>query len=341
MCEPVLERIHPASQRDAILDLFHRNGKTEFTRTFDWHYAQEACRSRAWCLTSKEDRIVGFIAVFDRIAHVDTSSYRVGVPGDLMIDEAYRSIGAAVTLVRATQCLVTSGELDLLVVQGNRLSDRLMQRLGYRGIGRWQTHALLLRSKSKANKRFGTLGTLVSPAIDIWTKYRLNQTPTPKGYTVMVMGESDLNALDVGEWHHHDLVSIYYEPNELAWRFLRDPREATCLYGIFDLDGVCVAYAATAIMLDKTYNIKLLQTDSRRLTHAQTLQILAKEMDCHAISLNLPEKSSFKHEIKPPGFISEAPKGLPLVAYWQDNHPLHSVFIAPESWQLFRGFMDI
>ena len=101
-----LERIQPRNDRSDILDLFRNNGKPEFERTFDWHYSASATPSTSWCLRDQDSgRLSGFISVLERHFNLGHTRIRAAVAADLLIAESSRSLGAALSLIRATPIL--------------------------------------------------------------------------------------------------------------------------------------------------------------------------------------------------------------------------------------------
>ena len=167
---PLLEEIEPGVYRDQVLALFQANGKPDFRATFDWHYSADGCPSQCWCLKDPVSaELVGFVGVLERRFRCGSATLRAGVAADLLIAKSARSLGAAVTLIRATQSLVEAGDLDLLLARGNDLANRLIERLGYRPIGRWHAHHHFLRSRAKLRQSLGLAGVLASPGVDLWS----------------------------------------------------------------------------------------------------------------------------------------------------------------------------
>lgn len=342
-----LQQIDPRENRDEVVDLFVRNGRSDFVEHFEWSLAPASTISRAWCLRSPSDLLVGFLAVFERIVNAGTQTYRLGVPGDLLIDGGHRSIKAVSSLIRAPQELVNEGEIDVVLVSGGVASrrykgertSRLIQRLGYQSLGMWQTCVLPLKSRSMVSRRFGMLGALSSPLLDLRSLYKIRRARVSGTLDIQELSEGTLAGIGTCDWGHHPQLSVTYPSHQLAWRFLGNPaREGRRILGIMDRSRKCLGYVAASMSPERTLRLHQVQVDHRYLTERDAIVLLARDVNCDAITVNLLERSSLIDHFKAIGFFAAPPAGVPLVGYWK---PSQIQWGNTASWRLFQGFTDI
>ena len=339
---PELVELDPADHRDSLLRLFHRNGMPGFDTVFDWHYSPDSCRSRSWALKDTgSDDFIGFISVFKRTITFGDQVLRAGCPANLIVDAEARSIGAVVSLIRQTQNLVRTQELDLLIGFGNEFSDRLMERMGYRHINGWQYQHLMQRPQEKLRSLFGWPGVLVSPLVQVWTRWSLRQRPAERGFDVLRASKKDVQELEVSKWKSRSMFSTAYELSDLAWRFLDDPKKKCSLLFVRDASGSVGAYAAlhessgSAVIFD-------LRSDVNRLSDTTAVSLIVHALPgCDTISLPITAASQLAIELRSLGFIPGRRAHQPVRAFWLDEHPLARDLSRAENWALFPGYFDV
>lgn len=338
----VVDRIDARARRDSILELFRNNGKPEFERTFDWHYSASACPSRCWCLRNPHSgKLAGFVSVLERHFRMGGTHISAGVSADLLIAESARSLGSALTLIRATHEEVIEGRCDVLLARGNENSSRLIDRLGYVSLGTWQSHHCFNRSRAKLRRKWGLPGAAASPIVDAWSKVtRGRRRPDPE-LELKLLDPGQVPGIDTRDWRRRSCISVDYPPEELVWRYHEDPRTPTDLWALRSTDGTIRAIFAVSEPRSGELFIRDLQADQRHLSDHQAIRLAVDQLDCDSITLQLLNQSPLASKLSAFGFLHIPAAGRPVMGYWRPDHPLADSFADATQWCLLPGYYDI
>jgi len=147
-----------AKDRDAILSVLARNLTNAGTqRRFDWLYrSNPAGPSLVWVAEDcKTGEIVGTSAAHPKKLVMDGKVETVLNLSDFAFERAYRTIGPALKLLRASLAPIEEGHFVASYDHPSPSMAALYVRLGRAALGPWRRYARRLRVDDLAHKRFG------------------------------------------------------------------------------------------------------------------------------------------------------------------------------------------
>jgi len=228
----VIRRVSPVDERQELLDLLQRNLGVSQERVFEWRYKMNPAGS-PWCWFAYDGNngaAVAMTSLFPRRMYVDGKPLMCGQVTHFVIDPAYRSLGPALLLQRATFEPVDSGELAFCYDCPPH--DRGMStfvRLGMKASCEVTRYTLLLRSDEFLDRRLGNrawtkpLVAASNLALRMRSKARLVhglEISEHKG----AFGE-EFRVLD-RRVPSSGMVRASRSPEELDWRYQQDPAAA-------------------------------------------------------------------------------------------------------------------
>ncbi len=153
-----VRRVSLTEDRQEMLELLKRNLPDLSLIGFDWRYMlNPAGQARSWFVYEQnETKAVAMASVLPRRMYVDGREVLGGQVMHFVVDVAYRSLGPALLLQRATFNAVNSGELDLCYdCPPHDQGMSTFVRLGMRPSCELIRYALLLRSDEYFVRRIG------------------------------------------------------------------------------------------------------------------------------------------------------------------------------------------
>ena len=151
--------IDPATERALMLEVLERNlTEVPHARRFDWFYGgNPAGRSFSWVIVEESgSQPVGIASLISRAFWVDGEVKICGQVGDFGIDPAYRSLGSAVQLQRATFDPVDRGALAFCYdCPPHEAGMSTFRRLGMRANCRMRRYVKILKTDSRMQQRLG------------------------------------------------------------------------------------------------------------------------------------------------------------------------------------------
>jgi hypothetical protein len=168
--------------RQEMLELLDRNLPDLPRVGFDWRYMlNPAGQARSWFVYQKnQTNAVAMASVFPRKMYVDGREMVAGQVMHFVVDAAYRSLGPALLLQRATLDAVNSGELDFCYdCPPHDQGMSTFIRLGMRPSCELIRYSLLLRSDEYLARRIGN-AFWTKPAVAVTNSFlgaRGNNSP--------------------------------------------------------------------------------------------------------------------------------------------------------------------
>lgn len=144
--------------RDAILAVLSRNLSVAGTKSrFDWLYrSNPAGTSLAWVAEdTATGEVVGTSAAHPKKLVMDGRVETVLNLSDFAFDRAYRTVGPALKLLRASLRPIDEGSYVLSYDHPSPAMSALYTRLGRRPLAPWRRYARRLRVQDLARARFG------------------------------------------------------------------------------------------------------------------------------------------------------------------------------------------
>ncbi|MDZ4684627.1 MAG: hypothetical protein SH850_06010 [Planctomycetaceae bacterium] len=280
--------------REPLLALWRRNLPTAAEHRFEWLYASG--RARAWTLGENGAALTGAAGLMLRRLSVHGTLVDSGGAIDLNVDQAQRSVGPALTLVRAITDAADADQCPVLFGMPNRAATMVMKRAGYRELGEFSSWTKLLRSERKVRQVLGSLwaAKLAAPVTDLALKFQSREWTSPLPRSVITESPTGFDQRFNRLWEQaagsFDVIGER-TADYLHWRFASCP---DLDYRIFTLaerssgdllgyvvwwdDGEQVGHADLAAV-DEPTTLLLLAEFSR---HARRLRATAISFGCFA-----------------------------------------------------------
>ncbi len=346
-----VERCDVTQHRNEIISLFQREGKAHFADRFSWYYRNQGQEMpTSWVLRNKKAKICGLCSVTIRTLRYGDSVVKAGVSGNLLVDRTSGLYLGAFSLVRAAMSLVTKGEIDILLGSPNRLAQPVFKRLEFRLIDMWETRAMIYRSLALLRARFGFIGTLISPVIDVGAiarrAFSRQSLAACDGFRLVNMRESELNELRIESWKvPSERFVVCASSDYLIWRFIRDPVTPCEIVAVFAQSGEPCAYLARRRAANRI-SVTDCAVDSRQISDATAIACLCRKQESQksTVWVTTLRSSSLSHQLSSAGFVpirASTGSTAPLVGFWLPEHPLAAAFARPAAWSLFPGFNDV
>jgi hypothetical protein len=151
--------IDPATERALMLEVLERNlTEIPHARRFDWFYGgNPAGRSFSFVIAEESSwKPVGIASLVSRAIWVNGEVKICGQVGDFGIDKAYRSLGPAVQLQRATFEPVDRGEFAFCYdCPPHEAGMSTFRRLGMRANCRMRRYVQILKTDARIEKHLG------------------------------------------------------------------------------------------------------------------------------------------------------------------------------------------
>ena len=163
-------RVQAATHREDILRVLERNLPAASGRKrFDWLYlSNPAGQAHVWVAYNKNQEPVGTSAAIPRKIRIGDSIVEGLVLSDFAIDEAYRSLGPALKMLRATLEPVMSGEFELTYDYPSRSMYAIYSRLGAKALGPENRYVRLISVSHgiRQHVRSDILSSTISKLVD-------------------------------------------------------------------------------------------------------------------------------------------------------------------------------
>jgi hypothetical protein len=349
-----VERCAAREFRDEILSLFERNGQQMPCQHFDWYYGHNSNATvLSWVLRGSADRaVVGLCSVVPRTFWFGERLVRVGVVGNLMVDKDNRGIGG-IALLRSVQSLVLNKQFDILLgtpTLGPPM--RLILRMGFRTIARWQTYVQIFRSRAALYARHATAGAALSPLVDLAAALRRRFSSFREGSMPNLMVEEltgdQVTHLPVESWPPLDGCFVAdFSAAMLESRFLRQPLRNYQIIGIVDRQDNSIRGYLVGDSQRGRVIVCQCRTDVRMLSEAEAILTLCRYGRRYGGTLAVItlRGSVLSSLLERCGFMPLPPRfggnEYSLLGFWRPDHPLAQYFDRPACWNVFPGFNDV
>jgi hypothetical protein len=349
-----VQRLNAREFRHEILSLFDRNAQPLTAECFDWYYGDNGHATvLSWMLRgSTGQTILGLCSVTPRAFRFGDRSLRAGIVGNLMVDKPSRTIGG-LALLRSVQSLVSSGQFDILLgIPGIGAPMRLILRMGFSTIGRWQTYVQISRSRSALFARYSTAGAALSPIADlsaaVWRRLSCFESIAVGNFKVVELTSDHVSKLPAADWPHaRDRFCTDFSPPMLESRFLREPLKDRHLLGIVNRqDGSICGYLVVECSRGRTI-VYHCRTDVKVLSEADAIVLLCRDAGVHndVVSVTALRGSALSTFLERSGFLPLPPKfggdEHSLVGFWRPDDPLARYFGLASNWNVLPGISDI
>jgi hypothetical protein len=345
-------RADPRQYREEIISLFERNGKKRFRQQFDWYYHEHGQPAPvSWLLWDTDGHVRGLCSVTVRQLRCGEHRICAGVAGNLLVDRNWSAYFGACALVRAAKSLVIRGELDILLGIPNHLARPVFERLHFQTIGRWTTHAQVIRSRELLQSRLKAGAGVAAPIADLVGAISRIGTligePRREARQIRTLSAADLARLCPERWPTGSRICLVADAEYIKWRFLREPVQPAEVVGISTPNERVCALIAVRRSAGRSWIVDCL-TDEDELSQMEAIlcylrgrgradgTVWVAALGGAPLSRNL-----WRHGFLPVPRSMGGYPDFPLVGFWRPDHPLASVFTEPTQWQLWPGFNDV
>ncbi len=254
------------NERDPLLQILQRNlPDLDHAARYRWRYLENpAGRAYAWFLCDgTRDRVVGAAVVIPRYTWIGDELVRSGQVGDFAVDVAYRSLGPAIYLQRATFTPVDAGELAFCYdCPPHERGMATFHRLGLRAACRVERFSKPLRVERLLRTRIpvaAPLRSITSILLNAALRIRdfsLASTSDISVSTHTGTFESEFTEMDQRIAKGSDLVRNRRYAQDLEWRFRHDPL-LECEVITARRGGLLIGFVAYAPDKDRAHLVDL------------------------------------------------------------------------------------
>ncbi len=332
--------------RGDIVGLFAGIDQPEFGNVFDWYYRPAGRKPAVWILATDEGETMGTCSVVFREMKVGSRKILGGVSGNLVVDARHRNMFAATTLMRATQKLVTDGVCDVLLGLPLPSAFRLAKRAGFNEIGKLKTHSHVWRSASLLKPRVGPLGALGAPLVDGFFKLKRSGGGTVN-VSVERLAPDSLSRYIGHDWQpSRNWISCVGNSDFVRWRFFENPAEEICAFGL-RVGEQPHGYVIVNVEERQSAGVVVAcETDPGTLSAADAIMAVLTDPSNQFESMAVPtlQNSQLARQLLSAGFVTRKGRYAEadtVLALWNKDHELASVFESKSNWALFPGFNDV
>lgn len=313
---------------------------------WDWRYTRLGeAKPRIWIArTESTGEIVGHLAAYPRRLRCGRQMLRAIVPGNFVVDPAYRNTLIGPRLAMQPRSVVRRGEAEVVVAFGNEAAHTMFARQGYTALGGFTEYRYMTHWGPTLARRLRP-AALLGPLVDgVFALHRRLRAPVlPAGLLVreLDVGAATALDLDIDYWPPSVKVEAAGTGPYLAGRFLADPFVERRLLGIFDqaTDRMEAYVVVTAELASRVWECR---TNAQRLDVPTAIRLAAHNLsETESLSVSTLASSELTADFPAHGFLRRPPSAYEASRRWSvyvpDAHPLAGVLKRPESWALFLG----
>lgn len=335
------EEFDPREEKDAIIELFARNGLPEIRELFDWYYSWPETTS--WVLRAPDRQPIGMCSVQQRGLGFGEIELRAGILGNIVVDRDHRTGLAFAQLLRAVQHHADSSQVDLIVGRPGESALGLASHLGFRRIGQLQGMVRFKRVPEQLRGILGLFGRVLAPVADAWLsglhRRRCRAQDVPPSRWI---GKDEVTWEDVRRWRYpSSMLTSIISPQVLMHRRHKGHGSASVAIGIPAADS-SLRGLIIADVRGSEARILECQVDGDFCSPAKAIGRAACLLldRVHVVRLDCLKGSDLARTLGAEGFFAR-PEEARLAGYWRPDHPLASEFAMDGPWAVLGGFNDV
>jgi hypothetical protein len=348
-----LRRVDPIEVRDRVVEFFWRMRAwpypsiDDYYRNWDWRYTALSEPGPVSWIAEEGGQVVGHMGLNFRTLSVRGQRVRAAVPGNFLLDDAYRNSMIGPSLAGAPRALVRREELDLLLGYGNKIAHSLFLGFGCKDLGAMESWIDVRRWGPVLRRRSAALAWF-APAIGAATRIR----------RALVRGVAQSGALLVRELSAQELRSVdrshWSAAAGLAWdgtseyfykRFATSPFRPTRVYGVVNGDTNRIE---GLVVTEGTTRISILECDvnEESVSAVRAVDLVAAALpNAETIVVPSLRGSLLAAEFGAAGYHRRGSADSDRVlantywsAYWDPKSPFAAAFAEPRLWRLWYGW---
>lgn len=214
--------------RESIIDLWRRNFESVPDGRYEWIYNNNPYGQPVCFLLKHDetDEIVGSYALFPRQLLLNGTSCRGYICGDLIVDTRHRSLGPAVSLVKAAIAKCNADGDSILFGFPNEFSAPVILMSGFNQLSDRIKLTKVIRTYPYLEKKCKSawLARIVSWPLDTWLSIRYGRGVSVRGCKYEVVSSFDARFDLLFEQQTRGYL-LRGEPSRsyLNWRFVESP----------------------------------------------------------------------------------------------------------------------
>ncbi|MHC4549814.1 MAG: GNAT family N-acetyltransferase [Planctomycetota bacterium] len=347
MSQITVRRADPSADREAILFVLARNlAEAAGAQRHDWLYLRNPDgEALVWLAEDEEGRPVGTSAAHPRRMRIDGTTVAALNLSDFAFDPAYRSLGPALHLLRATLEPVRRGEYAFSYDFPSQTMHAIYQRMGGIDLGPKQRWLRPVDLKAIAKRKIGgVVGSVVGTAGDVAMRARDVLAGTPSGIDIAPLdGEfgAEFDALDARLARLRPVNGVR-DAAYLDWRYGRHAEwdhHVLCAHRAQELVGFAVLRSVEPGVVNLVDLFAEEGNGVRRGLVAAAVEF-ARARDAEAIHVEVLAGTAPARMFAKLGFRKrdQGPGPVPFVP---PDSPDAGILTAPESWWITGGDRDV
>lgn len=343
-----VREVDPLAEPQPILDILRRNLPTAATpERLEWLYLSNPDGpALAWLAEDQDGVPVGTSAAHPRRMRIDGVVLRAVNLGDFAVDQAYRTLGPALQLLRATLTPVCTGAYAFSYDYPSRSMYALYRRMGWTDLGRTERWVYPVTVQATVRRQLGKgmIADVVGATADVALRARGALARAANAVRVELLsgpcGE-EFDALDARLAGCRPVMGVR-DAAYLNWRYLQHTMWRHAIL-CARRDSRLIGYAVLrhgASTLVSLADLHAEQDESvRRQLIAEAVQ-WARSQHAEALDVEVLEGSASARMVRSLGFIRrEAHVGL--VPVFSPRSPHAATLAAANNWWLMGGDRDI
>jgi predicted N-acetyltransferase YhbS len=342
-----IRQADPSADAEAIRAVLERNlPKASRAERFDWLYrANPDGPALVWLAQDAAGTPMGTSAAHPRRMRVDGRMVRALNLSDFAVDTAYRSLGPALQLLRATLEPVRSGEYAFSYDFPSESMHALYQRMGGVDLGRKErwVRPVDLRPIAKRKMGDGIVGSVVGAAGQAALRARDAFSGVPAGLEIEPLAGdcgAEFDALDDRLGGLRPVTGVR-DAAYLNWRYVKNPlagHTLLCARRGGDLLGF-VALATGSAEFIAVLDLFAPEGDGVRRGLIAGAVELARERGAEALWMEVLADSGSAHAAQALGFVKRDDAEGP-VPFTGPDSPVRATLAEAANWWITGGDRD-
>ena len=350
-----VQRVNPLRVRDSAIDFFWRMRAwpfatlEEYARCWDWRYtAIPEGEPIAWIALDGE-RIVGHVACNVRNFVLNGRAVCAAIPGNFLVDPAYRNTIIGAQLAGTPMKLTQKGETDIFIGYGNQIAHKLALGLGCRELGPMRPFIDVRRPGPALGRRIPGGALLAPVATGALATLRAltgrRRASPPPGLSVRRLAAPELGAIDRSSWSVPPGLSWRGTSAYLAKRFLECPIREYRADAIVD----AASGAAEAIVISEgrgRFNVIFVLANVARVSEVQAIELVATaNPEIELVLVPLLPGTRLARDFAHSAYLERSRANSDTVlqnttwsALWKPTHPAAEEFAAVDAWNVWYGW---
>ncbi|MGH8068323.1 MAG: GNAT family N-acetyltransferase [Candidatus Entotheonellia bacterium] len=338
----------PIADRERIRSVLARNLPSAAPADrYEWLYLSNPCgRSLVWLAEEVDTgKPVGTSAAHRRRVRVNGRVVTALILGDSAIDPAYRFLGPALQLHRATLAPVNEGRYAFSCDHPGPTMLAVYRRLGYAELGKMQRWVRLLQAIPVLKRRYGDrIGTKILGAMsDFAIRIKDTAARLPRGLSVTFhQGQygAEFDALAERLAGLRPIMGVR-SANYLSWRYGRNPiwrHDTLCAWRGEQLVGYLIVRTVEPETLSV---VELLAVDDPEVWTGLAVELvaLARSRGAVALTAEVLRGCVAATMFRKMGFLLRE-DGIGPVVYAQQGSELAQVIYSIDNWWMVGGDRD-